>query len=119
MQGNNYGLLVKTIKIPKITVSASHHLASRMFLCMPHEMSRQKNDTKERAGLSSGLYLLQRRFSTTHANRKTTFYISEQWFRQNFQLNRLYKCKETKESNFTASSHIKREKSLLTVEVCR
>ena len=37
--------------------------------------------------------LKQRRFWTTHA-------IPEQWFCQNFQLNSLYRCKETKRYKF-------------------
>ena len=44
--------------------------------------------------------LKQRRFWTTHADLKWTFYISEQLFCQNFQLNRLYGCKETKRYKF-------------------
>ena len=39
--------------------------------------------------------LKQRLFWATLVNRKCTFYNPEQWFCSNFQLNCLYKCKET------------------------
>ena len=49
----------------------------------------------------------------THVNREWTFYIPEQWFCPNFQLNRLYKLsvKKLSNTNFIASKHItEREK---------
>ena len=66
--------------------------------------------------------LKQRRFWTTHANRKWTFYIPEQWFCQNFQLNRLYRStgvKKLSDTNFIASRHIKRKKFSRPVDVRR
>ena len=56
----------------------------------------------------------------THVNREWTFYIPEQWFCPNFQLNRLYKLsvKKPSNTNFIASKHItQREKSSLPVDV--
>ena len=41
--------------------------------------------------------LKQRRFWATHVNRKLPFFIFGRWFCPNFQSNRLYKSKETKQ----------------------
>ena len=44
--------------------------------------------------------LKQQRFWGTHVNRKWPFFIFWRWFRANFQSNRLYNSKETKEYKF-------------------
>ena len=41
--------------------------------------------------------LKQRRFWATHVNRKLPFFIFGRWFCPNFQSNRLYRSKETKQ----------------------
>ena len=52
------------------------------------------------------------------ARQPCTFYIPEQWFCQNFQLNLLYEdVKKLSNTNCIASRHIEGEKSLLPVDM--
>ena len=48
-------------------------------------------------------------------NRKWPFYIPEQLFCPNFQLNRLYMCKETKQYKFNSVKAYQKGKVLTSV----
>ena len=56
--------------------------------CLPHPSPPRRHYIKE---------LKQRRFWATPVNRKLPFFIFGRWFCPNFQSNRLYKSKETKQ----------------------
>ena len=79
---------LKLILVP-VSDGSSYHIWSRLYYLNRSRMIWL--DIRE---------LKQRRFWPTQVNRAYTFYIPEQWFCPYFQLNRLWKCKETKQYKF-------------------